>query len=41
MEPEAFVKVDGSPLDRPDDAPWPFLPSYLWALTLVKRPTPI
>jgi hypothetical protein len=24
MEPEAFVKVDGSPLDRPDDAPWPF-----------------
>jgi len=24
MDPESFVKADGSPLDRPDDAPWPF-----------------
>jgi hypothetical protein len=24
MEPESFVKADGSPLDPPDDAPWPF-----------------
>ncbi len=24
MEPESFVKTDGSPLDRPDDTPWSF-----------------
>ena len=24
MEPEAFAKKDGLPLDRPDDAPCPF-----------------
>jgi hypothetical protein len=23
-KPQDYVKADGSPLDRPDDAPWPF-----------------